>query len=419
MRIVLLIPVLLFTHLLAVSQEECRSAVYRQEQIARSPSLAANIAAVESFTKNWLESKKNQANGANDAGKRFSVITIPVVVHVIYHTPAQNISDEQIRSQLDVLNKDYRRLNADSSKTPEIFRSFAADCGFQFELAQSDPHGYATSGIVRRYSNTLSFSLDDAVKSSAAGGDDGWDGTHYLNIWVANLANGILGYSSFAGGPVEKDGVVIQYTAFGTTGAAAAPFNKGRTATHEIGHWLNLIHTWGDADCGDDHVDDTPPQEAANRGCPGSVRITCGSGPYGDMYMNYMDFTDDACMNLFTCGQRDRMRALFEPGGPRNAILASTGLTAGLQSPSDTIPLVPESNTMLSVYPNPASSIIYLRTAESIKPGSMLEIYNGTGQKLMMVPVNQHLQQLNVSSLGSGVYYLRLTGYTIKLLKLQ
>lgn len=418
MRIILLILVLLSVRLLAISQPECRSFLYRQEQIARSPSLSSNIAAVESFTRNWLESRKTGINDIHDGSKGFTVITIPVVVHIIYNSPAQNISDAQIRSQIDILNKDYRRMNADTAGTPDVFRSFAADCRLQFELARSDPKGFATNGIIRRHSDIQAFSQDDGIKSSAAGGDDGWDSEHYLNIWVANLVPGILGYSSVVGGPKERDGVVIKYSAFGTGGAAAAPFNRGRTATHEIGHWLNLIHTWGDADCGDDEVNDTPPQHAANRGCPGSINITCGSGPYGDMYMNFMDFTDDACMNLFTSGQRDRMQALFAPGGPRYAILSSTALNTAPNGP-DTVALTPDAGALLAIYPNPASAVVSIKTADVIRAGSTLEIFNGMGQKVMTVSLTQHLQQVNVSSLRTGIYYIHTGNANIaKLVKL-
>jgi hypothetical protein len=135
----------------------------------------------------------------------------------------------------------------------------------------------------------------------------------------------VLGYSSLPGGPADKDGIVISSMVFGTFNTIS-PFNKGRTATHEIGHWLNLKHIWGDGFCGDDKVDDTPNQESANRGCPGGEKITCGTSAHGDMYMNFMDLTDDACMYMFTLGQKERMRALFAQGGPRNSLVTSKAL---------------------------------------------------------------------------------------------
>jgi hypothetical protein len=144
--------------------------------------------------------------------------------------------------------------------------------------------------------------------------------TKYLNFWICNLGEGLLGYAQFPGGPAKTDGVVILYTAFGTTGAAAAPFNLGRTATHEVGHWLNLRHIWGDkTDCsGSDQVSDTPKAQMPNYGTPTWPHISCNNGPNGDMFMNYMDYVDDAAMFMFTQGQAARLNATL--AGPRKKI---------------------------------------------------------------------------------------------------
>lgn len=360
------------------------------------------------FTKRFI-ARKTITDDTSSATKVPDVITIPVVVHVIYHSSSQNISDAQVRSQIDVLNKDYRRQNADATNTPDIFRNVAADCGIRFELAGVDPGGNSTSGIIHKYTDILGFNISDDVKSSANGGDDGWNPDNYLNIWVTNLSSGILGYSSIPGSPKEKDGVVIQYTAFGTNGAATAPFNRGRTTTHEVGHWLNLIHTWGDAECGDDYVDDTPPQKGPNRGCPGTIRVTCGNGTTGDMYMNFMDFTDDACMNLFTNGQRERMRSLFASGGVRNAMLSSVAINA-IPHPQGYEPgtSAETNNINVKIYPNPAASSVFVQNP-NLAHGtvSMLNVYNEMGQMVMSVRVTQQLQQLNISSLKAGIYYLK------------
>jgi hypothetical protein len=407
MRIFLLILVLLSTQLLAVSQQQCNSLQYQQELIRRTPELASKIASIETFTRNLLLKRALQKD-TNSATKELSVIRVPVVVHVLYHSSSQNISDAQIQSEIDVLNRDYQRLNADTVKTPSFFRASAADCGFQFQLAQVDPHGNPTTGIVRKSTTILNFNINDDIKSTASGGDDAWDCDNYLNIWVGSLSSGILGYSSVPGCPKEKDGVVIQYTAFGTMGSAASPFNGGRTTTHEIGHWLNLIHTWGDADCGDDKVADTPPQEGPTRGCPGTAKISCGNGPNGDMYMNFMDFTDDACMNMFTNGQRERMHSLFAPGGPRYPLLSSTAITsisamplAGGQSEPN------ENNLRVHIYPNPASDIVFVQLFNGSGNMPTVEIYNEMGQKVMTTRLNQHLQQLDISSLKPGIYYIK------------
>ncbi|NJK39929.1 MAG: zinc metalloprotease, partial [Oscillatoriales cyanobacterium SM2_3_0] len=228
---------------------------------------------------------------------RTDVRTIPVVVHVVYHSasPEQNISEAQIQSQIEVLNRDFRAKNPDITGVPEAFKSLVTDARIEFTLATTDPQGKPTNGITRTATTATAFMDDDAVKYSLRGGINAWPGDLYLNIWVCQLGAGLLGYAQFPGGSTETDGVVITYTAFGTMGTAAAPFNLGRTATHEIGHWLNLRHIWGDDGdgChGSDFVDDTPNQAGSNSGRPTFPRITCNNGPNGDMFMNYMDYTD-------------------------------------------------------------------------------------------------------------------------------
>jgi Pregnancy-associated plasma protein-A len=245
---------------------------------------------------------------------------IPVVVHVVYKTTTQNISDAQINSQIDVLNQDFRMQNPDVSTVPPAFSPFASDPRIEFELASIDPSGNPTSGITRTATTADSFSDDDRVKSNATGGIDAWPADRYLNIWVCNL-NPYLGYAQFPGGPAATDGVVILHTAFGTTGTAAPPFNLGRTATHEIGHWLNLYHIWGDdaGGCsGSDFVSDTPNQGGPNYGTPSFPTISCSNGPTGDMFMNYMDYVDDAAMVMFSAGQVNRMQAALD--GVRSTI---------------------------------------------------------------------------------------------------
>lgn len=269
--------------------------------------------------------EQQTANFNFNQGQR-ATVTIPVVVHVIYNTTSQNISDAQVKSQIDVLNEDFRRLNADKVNTPSLFSGVASDCMINFCLAQKDPSGNATTGIVRKSTTTTSFIDDDRVKYSSTGGDNAWPSDKYLNLWVCNLGSSLLGYAQFPGGPAATDGVVVLYSAFGRTGTLSAPFNKGRTATHEVGHWLNLRHIWGDAACGNDLVSDTPTQADANYGCPTFPHKTCSNN--GDMSMNYMDYTDDACMNMFSTGQASRMNALFASGGARYALAGSQACTA-------------------------------------------------------------------------------------------
>ena len=276
---------------------------------------------IESFTEEWVR---------NNGGDR-ALVTIPVVVHVVYNTTAENISDAQVQSQINVLNADFRKLNADAGLVPAGFSGLAADANIEFCLASTDPNGATTNGITRTSTTATSFSTNDGVKFSSSGGRNAWDATKYLNIWVCDISGGILGYAQFPGGSASTDGVVIDFQYFGTIGTATAPFNKGRTGTHEVGHWLNLYHIWGDdgTSCtGSDLVSDTPNQADENYGCPTFPQVSCSNGTNGDMFMNYMDYTDDACMYMFSTGQASRMQALFAAGGARASLLTSNGCGA-------------------------------------------------------------------------------------------
>jgi len=254
------------------------------------------------------------------AAYRTGVTTIPVVVHVVYRTASENISTAQIKRQIAVLNKDFRATNPDKSKVPLVWKGLVTDSRIKFVLASKDPKGKATTGITRTKTTRTSFGTGDTVKSKSTGGVDGWPSTKYLNVWVCTLAGGLLGYAQFPGGPAKTDGVVILNTAFGTGGTTRAPFNLGRTATHEIGHWLNLRHIWGDReDCGGtDYVADTPNASGPNYGKPTFPHISCNNGPNGDMFMNYMDYVDDAAMYMFTAQQVVRIHAALD--GPRSSI---------------------------------------------------------------------------------------------------
>jgi hypothetical protein len=248
------------------------------------------------------------------------LITIQTVVHVVHRTGAEDISDAQVKSQIDALNRDFTLKNADKSKVPQPFKGSVGNPNIQFKLATKDPSGKRTNGITRTATTVAEFGADDSVKKKTTGGRPPWDPSRYLNLWVCSLGGGLLGYAQFPGGPAKTDGVVILNTAFGTQGTAAAPFDRGRTATHEVGHYFNLRHIWGDRnDCtGNDGVADTPPAGAANTGKPKFPHISCNNGPNGDMFMNYMDYVDDAAMVMFSTGQVARMNATL--GGPRKKL---------------------------------------------------------------------------------------------------
>jgi len=313
----LLISLISLSSLVSFGQQRsCHTMDNHERLLMEDSHLFERTEKIEQFTNFAISSGKVNQNKA--------VITIPVVVHVVYNTTAQNVSDAQIQSQLNVLNKDFRKLNTDLNLIPSTFSSLVADAEINFCLANRDPSGNATTGIIRVQTSQTSFSTNDGMKSSASGGSNAWSTNQYLNIWVCNMSGGILGYAQFPGGAAATDGVVIGYTCFGTTGTAQAPFNKGRTATHEVGHWLNLRHIWGDATCGSDLVSDTPVHNTSNYACPSHPRSnSCGTS--AEMFMNYMDYVDDACMQMFSNGQKARMQALFVSGGARASLATSPG----------------------------------------------------------------------------------------------
>lgn len=289
----------------ASNNDKCYSMKVLNKQLDENPGLYKKMYNIEKHTRTVisLKGKPTKPGGGNGGGGGTTptpydgTINIPVYVYVIYSNASQNISDAQVNSQISVLNADFNDTNYND--VPAEFQSVGADIDINFTLATID----------RQANSTTNWGTNNAVKSAypAVPG--------HLTIWVANIGGGILGYAQFPGGNASTDGVVISPQYFGTTGTAQAPFNKGRTATHEVGHWLNLRHIWGDGRCKqDDFVADTPSSDGPNYGCPSYPTVNCRSN---DMTMNYMDYTDDACMNMFTLGQKDRMRAIFASGGAR------------------------------------------------------------------------------------------------------
>jgi zinc-dependent metalloproteinase lipoprotein len=311
-------------------------------------------------------------NAATPRTQRTAALTytLPVVVHIIHNGEAvgvgTNLSQAQVQSQLDVLNEDYRNLNADGNNTavvPGVFQPARGDAQVQFQLAIRDQNGnmMAEPGIDRVNRTTKGFNagpytqsyIDRTIKPQTY-----WDPERYINVWVMNLGGGLLGYAQFPdntanlgglsplGGLATTDGVVILYYAFGSraknpTGVynaptppgqpvPANPYDRGRTLTHELGHYLSLRHIWGDDDqqpdrCSfSDYVSDTPNQAISNGGCPAFPRVSCSNGPGGDMFMNYMDYVNDACMAMFSKGQVDRIQAIMSSGTPRRANLANS-----------------------------------------------------------------------------------------------
>lgn len=298
------------------TRKNCNSMSVLNRQLKENPSLYNKMYDIEYNTRKFLALKKGNGNGGGNNGgdngggtpidDGLGIINIPVYVHVVYSNSNENISDQQIASQISVLNDDFRRQNNDAVNTPSEFLNRAADAEITFSLA----------GTFRYSNSRTSWGTNDIVKATYP---PVTPQTH-LNVWVCNIGGGILGYAQFPGGNSATDGVVCAPQYFGTTGFVASPFDGGRTMTHEVGHYLNLRHIWGDGRCRqDDFVTDTPSSDGPNYGCPSYPTVNCRSN---DMTMNYMDYTNDACMNIFTEGQKQRMRAVFVNGGPRSGIVS-------------------------------------------------------------------------------------------------
>ena len=386
------------------SKKNCGTVEFNNIQMERYPEFKMNREEIERFTKEYVLSENR------------SVVTIPVVFHVVHNTPEQNISDAQLMSQLEILNKDFNRLNADTGNTPGPFKPLAANIQVQFCLAQRDPGGNATTGITRTMTSITEFAAEDtSIYYSSLGGKDIWNRDKYLNIYSCKLAGTLLGYAQFPGGNPNTDGVVIGYNYMGNTGTVQPPNDLGRTASHEVGHWLNLFHIWGDepACTQDDEVADTPLQGPESGGCPTfPMTDACTPGAPGIMFMNYMDYSDDNCMNMFTLGQSVRMNAALS--GPRVSLVTSDGCqSVGINQIGTEIP---SSMKLAQNYPNPfnPSTKITFDISAGVRGPVKLAVYDNSGKEVAQL-VNQNLQpgkyeySFNGANLASGMYFYKLT----------
>ena len=277
-------------------RRSCGAMAAHMMLLEKFPSFRASQTKLESVTARGLESVSDL--------RKAKLITIRTVVNVVYRTDEENVSDAQIRRQIGALNRDFRAKNPDRSKVPVPWKGLVTDARLKFRLVKT----------TRTRTTLNGFTVDDGVKKASTGGIAPYLPTTHMNMWVCALTGGLLGYAQFPGGPLSLDGVVINYRAFGLDGTAEAPFHGGRTATHEVGHFLNLIHIWADTNgcTGSDMVADTPNCAGPNFGTPSWPSISCSNGPNGDMFMNYMDYTDDGAMCLFTAQQVVRMRTALE-----------------------------------------------------------------------------------------------------------
>ena len=381
--------------------------------------------------KELVDQSFNDAKSLNRELNESEVFEIPVVFHVLYNAPEQNLDESIVIRQLEILNESYRRTNADTSNLRVEFNDIkSTDSKIKFKFASSDPQGNPTNGIIRKSTTLTSFanfaallgdlSSIERVKSSADGGDDPWDQSRYLNIWICNMAipllgPSILGYATPpanlpnwpAGGVGDLiDGVVLQFQIVGdnnpnTISAGGGEYvSKGRTAVHEVGHYLGLRHIWGDdTNCaGNDGIDDTPAaSDQSNTDCD-TTKNTCVDNINGvdlpDMIENYMDYSAETCQNSFTKGQVDLMRSVIQ----NQRVLLSSKQHAFA------------SNFSVTIYPNPSSNSINVNTPNVL---SAYKIFSVDG-RLIKSEINFNSKTIDLIDLTKGVYLLELsdkTGY--------
>jgi len=388
----------------------CNTTIELHKQMEKeNPQYVQNRVELENFTKKYVE-KNTKAD----------VVTIPVVVHIIHDGDDiganENISEAQILSQIQVLNEDYGGTNANISNVPAEFTSITAtDPEIQFCLAQQDPDGFLTTGIVRYDMGRSSWntipSIDNTIKSATI-----WDRDKYLNIWVVQFGgflNGVLGFAQFPGFPSPNtDGIVITYEAFGRApenpftsiaGLGTNPFNGGRTASHEVGHWLNLLHSWGDGGCSSsDSVSDTPTQVNTYMGCISTPQISCGSS---DAYMTFLSEVDDACMLMFTNGQKMRMHATLN--STRASLLTSNGCVPGIINSISEKEL--NLGEKINLFPNPASAEFMLDVKDlKIESITLIDIVGKEILKNISTVKNTKTIRVDINDLQKGVYIVRI-----------
>ncbi len=427
----------------------------RHYQEARFPGyLEAADAALENAKARYY------ARSSKTADEEF--YRLPVVVHLVHNVPEQEISDDLVYSQIEVLNESFNRLNENASETREIFQPFAASANIEFYLAETDPDGEPTTGIVRVESPNYYF-VDflgggengglDNIKSSATGGSDPWDPEKYINIWVGNFAFDLFGLEQvgvlgFAYAPVEStlfppetfpsnidevDGVCIDYRVFGRNnpiaetidlgnGTLAETNSEGRTCVHEMGHYLGLRHIWGDGGnpllgtpgtCDeDDFIDDTPRATSSSQQVCNPSQDTCPDDEvldgiddalaYPDMIENYMDYSTEQCQNMFTMQQVGVMREMLTLY--REGLLESN--PTGIEDGSNAV-------ISMSLYPNPSAGLVQL-DIDGVRQGK-IEVRDATGKVVRQMPVDSEKAVLDLQDVSRGVYFVQFTSGKIKI----
>lgn len=397
-------------------RRSCGTMEHLQMQLQEDPGLAQRMIENERTLQQWI---------ANNPSPENSVFTIPVVFHVVYKNTSQNISDAQVLSQLTVLNEDFNRLNSDTANTPAPWKAIAANTNIQFCIAQTDPNGNPTNGITRTSTpSSSSFTpQNNNVKRSTTGGKDGWPPQQYFNIWICDLGSFILGYGQFASSGINSTyGLVLNYRYTGRGGASQFPFNLGRTGTHEVGHCLNLYHIWGDDDAnfnstcdnvssecnGTDYCNDTPNQCVEFYDAPTYPQTDfCSPNNPGVMFMNYMDYTDDRAMNLFTLNQSSRMNATC------NVYLTSLNSSTVCNSPTNVYN--PYFGNNFNLYPNPANQEIVVSGILTSEQDLVISVFDAVGSKVSEMHAKGFLAGrlvIDMRSLVDGLYFVQINSLT-------
>lgn len=365
-----------------------------------------------------------------------SELIIPVVVHIVYNKDEENLPDSVIHNQIKTLNEDYNRYNPDHDNLREDFHPIAGSANIKFVLAGADPDGNPSTGITRTETTHTTF-LDmmdfitggmaslERIKSTADGGIDPWDQNRYLNIWVGNISLNLggsemtmlLGYATPPDGLPHwpagsttgmSDGVVVSYNVFGSNNPNPMTEQgyvvKGRTATHEVGHYLGLRHIWGDSqNCDeDDGVDDTPKTtdqsesmtcDLTKNKCVDEIVINGDTLDLPDMVENFMDYSAETCQVAFTKGQVDIIRGVLE--GPRYDLAHDNDDAVGVKNPMA---------IMASIYPNPTEDNITMAFSENPE---RVVIYDLNGKEVQSLTTNSNVLHIDLSNLNAGVYTVK------------
>lgn len=398
------------------SYTRCGTYELMQQQEQLNPGYLNRVEACFQHAKQVAQSTNTGSRAVGD-----TIYRIRTVFHIVYTNATENIADSNILSQLEVLNEDFRRLNADTANTRQVFKPFAADAGIEFYLADTDPDGNPTTGITRTQGTPGFLGFDpftDNVKSAVTGGKDPWPTDRYLNIWVCNLFGGIvLGYAfppdnapnwpANSGTDSTKQGVVLHYAAAGRIypNPIDASVDMGRSLVHELGHYFGLRHIWGDGDCTeDDGISDTPDADAAQQQTCDTTSNTCVETPfdYPDMIENYMDYSDDRCLNMFTHEQVGVIRAMLQTS--RSGI-ATPVIETGIKHELNNFETV-------TVSPSPSTGTIQLKVKLAVGNEYSFEITNLLGEKILQqanIPAMQQNQTIQLDTQPSGIYFVRIS----------